>query len=157
MQGALVVGADPSVRELFSRGLHCRLRHPEDEATARHAVIAAVSAHRSGVRIRLQDLHTREGAEALVGTLIELPRDQMPVPAENEYYDYDIIGLTAVDLDERVLGTVVEIIPTGACDVYVIAGEEGELLVPATSHAVLAIELEHHRIVVDPETGVRST
>lgn len=157
MRGDVVVGADPSVRDIFSRGLRCRLRHPDDEAPARHAVIAAVTAHRSGVRLRLQDVDTREGAEALIGTIVELPRDRMPAPAVNEYYDYDILGLTAVDREERLLGAVVEIIATGACDVYVIVGEEGELLVPATSHAVLAVELEHRRIVVDPEAAVRST
>jgi len=156
VRGAVIVGADPSVRDIFTRGLSCRLRRPDDTEPARQVVIAAVSPHRSGMQVRLKDIDTREAAEALVGALVEVARERMPAPVENEYYDYDIIGLTAVDREERTLGTVVEIIVTGASDVYVITGEQGELLVPATSHAILSVELDRRRIVVEPEAAVRS-
>ena len=49
-----------------------------------------------------------------------LPRDALPTPEDGQYYWVDLIGLEVVDETGRSLGTVREMIETGANDVMVI-------------------------------------
>lgn len=61
---------------------------------------------------------------------------------EGEYYISDIIGLTAVTEDGEQLGTVKDVIQTGANDVYEVLRENGKtVLLPAIRSCVLGIDL----------------
>ena len=72
-----------------------------------------------------------------------------PVLAEGEYYQHQIIGLQVVDEAGHPLGTVKEILETGANDVYVVSGEgTAELLLPAIKSVILNINIGEKRIVV---------
>lgn len=65
------------------------------------------------------------------------------VPLEkDEYFMTDLMGIQVVTEDGKKLGTLREIIPTGANDVYVVAGgEKKELLLPAIKDCILKIDL----------------
>ena len=62
---------------------------------------------------------------------------------ENEYFMTDLIGLQVQKEDGTALGTLTEIIPTGANDVYVIDLKDGrELLLPAIKQCILEVNVE---------------
>lgn len=62
---------------------------------------------------------------------------------KDEYFMADLIGLSITDEDEREIGTLKDIIETGANDVYVIELSDGrELLLPAIKECVLAVNIE---------------
>ena len=69
-------------------------------------------------------------------------------------YRHEIIGLTAVDRQGETLGKITEIFETGSNDVYVVTGERGELLLPATEEVVLGVDLEAGVIAVDVLEGL---
>jgi len=72
--------------------------------------------------------------------------NQLP---EGEFYHHEIIGMTAVDEDGKLIGTISEILVTGANDVYIINKENGEeLLLPAIRDAVRSIDRTTRRMVV---------
>jgi 16S rRNA processing protein RimM len=73
----------------------------------------------------------------------------------DEYYEYQIVGMTVVEQDGTLLGKVTEIIDTGANDVYVVVGPDGELLLPAIESAILEIDLDADRMVVHVMEGLR--
>jgi 16S rRNA processing protein RimM len=50
---------------------------------------------------------------------------------------------------------VTEIISTGANDVYVVVGPDGELLLPAIESVILEIDLDADRMVVHMMEGLR--
>ena len=52
------------------------------------------------------------------------------------------------------LGTVVEILTTGANDVYVVQGERGEVLLPARSEVVRSIDLSTATMTVELLPGL---
>jgi 16S rRNA processing protein RimM len=120
-----------------------------------------------GVEQRVKSVREREGvlyvafegvgsrAEALAlrGKAIEAP-PAPEGPGEGAYYQHDILGLTARTPEGNELGRVVEIIRTGANDVYVVAGPSGELLLPAIDDVVLEVDLAGRRIVVAPMQGM---
>ncbi len=66
------------------------------------------------------------------------------VPLEkDEYFVTDLIGLQVVSEDGKELGTLKEIIPTGANDVYVVVDDSGrELLLPAIKECILFVDME---------------
>lgn len=156
VSGAVLVASDPTVHDVFVPGLRCLLRGARGDSAPEMVVVESATRYGAGLRLRLVGIDTRDAAARLAGARLEMTRAEMPEPADDEYYDYQIIGLQAVDPHGRALGEVVEIIPTGASDVYVISNAGKELLVPATSRAILAVEPDRRRIVVDPDAAVRS-
>ena len=105
----------------------------------------AVIAHIKGV-------NTREGAEALNGTKLYLPRAALPEREVGEWYVADLIGLFAVDASGAPLGTVVGVHNFGASDLIEVAPTHGgeTLLVPFTEAAVPEVDIENGRLVLIP-------
>ena len=60
-----------------------------------------------------------------------------------------------VEKDGTLLGKVTEIIKTGANDVFVVVGPDGELLLPAIESVILEIDLDADRMVVHVLEGLR--
>lgn len=68
---------------------------------------------------------------------------------EGEYFIFDLIGSTIItDKDEK-LGELIEILTTGANDVYVIKSFSGkEILLPSIPECILDIQLDKKVIIV---------
>lgn len=75
---------------------------------------------------RAKEIATKEQADALRGLKLFVPRDRLPPPEdEDEFYLTDLIGLSARDADDRVIGTVKSVPNFGAGDMLEIAPAEG--------------------------------
>ena len=76
--------------------------------------------------------------------------------AEDEYFVADLIGLTAKSDEGEELGTLTDVLTTGANDVYVIKGADGEeLLVPAIHDCVQEVNVEEGYVVLHLLPGLR--
>lgn len=74
--------------------------------------------------------------------------DAVPL-SEGEYYIADVIGADIVDEDKNKIGTLEEVMQTGANDVFVVKTVDGgELLIPVISDCVLDMNLEEGLITV---------
>ncbi len=74
---------------------------------------------------------------------------------EDEYFMTDLIGLRVEKEDGTELGTLTEIIPTGANDVYVVTGQEKkEWLFPAIKECIMKIDIPTGRMVVRMMKGM---
>ncbi len=83
------------------------------------------------------------------GYLIYVTREEAADLKEGEYFEVDLIGLNVVTDQGESLGTLKEIIRTGANDVYGVEMEDGkEVLLPAIHSCVLDINLEEERMTV---------
>ncbi len=100
------------------------------------------------VFLKLGGVTTPEEAAKLRLKMVQVPTaEAMPLP-KGAYYHYQVIGLSVVSVDGQALGRVVEILSTGGNDVYIVRGEQGELLVPAIADVVQQVDLAAGRIVV---------
>lgn len=96
--------------------------------------------HQKILLIKLKGCDDREQADQLRGQVIAIARkDAAPLRA-GQYYHHQIIGLTVISEAGQPLGTITEIIETGANDVYVVKNGDEELLLPAISSVILKIE-----------------
>ena len=102
----------------------------------------------------------RNTAESLRGLELFVSRDVLPEPAENEFYHTDLIGLTAIDEADRVIGTVKAIHNYGAGDVIEIARSDNDtVMLPFAKDFVPVVDLKAGRVVIaepaEVETGER--
>lgn len=67
----------------------------------------------------------------------------------------DLDGCAVVTEIGETLGTLKDVYPTGANDVFVVRSEQREYLIPALKDVVLAIDLEARRILVRLPPGLR--
>ncbi|WP_323702591.1 ribosome maturation factor RimM [Mammaliicoccus sp. Dog046] len=71
---------------------------------------------------------------------------------ENEFYYSDIIGCT-VFIKEDALGRVINIIETGANDVWVVKGDK-EYLIPYIEDVVKQVDVDNKTIMIEPMEGL---
>ena len=99
----------------------------------------------------LEGVDTREAAEALVGAKVFVFREDLEPPAEGEFFQGDLVGLTAVDEAGNELGRVEEIWSTGEVPNIVIRSpKRPELVVPFADEFVPSVDLATQRIVIRP-------
>jgi 16S rRNA processing protein RimM len=81
------------------------------------------------------------------GAALEIPRSDLPPPAEGSYYVFQLVGLEVVEEGGRPLGRVHEVAPGIANDVLEL--DSGESL-PLVEDCVLEVDLSAGRILVAP-------
>ena len=103
-----------------------------------------------GIVATLPGVDDRDGADALRGTEIWVPRDALPPPAPGEFYWVDLEGLRVRNLDGVDFGTVAFVFSTGANDVLVVRDDARERMVPLVRpDYVREIDLDAGTILVD--------
>lgn len=116
--------------------------------------LAGARRHAGRVALRFAAIADRDAAEPLRGQPLYIPRaEAMPLP-EGHYYHDQIIGLRVVTTAGEALGTVQQILPTGANDVYVVRDEQREVLVPAIRDVVRRIDVEAGLMEVEAIEGL---
>ena len=119
--------------------------------------IRGVRPHKKNLLIRLEGVADRDQAYALNKQMVFVRAAELPPLPEGEYFHHQIVGLTVITKEGDPLGSVVEIITTGANDVYVVRpqpdpgpgrGKAKDILIPATEEVILDIDLEARRMVV---------
>jgi 16S rRNA processing protein RimM len=147
LTGAVVVQIDPSMNDVFVRGLEVEL--VPASGSPRKTRVRSAAPVRGGIRATFDGVSDRNASEALVGALVVVDRDALGFD-EGEFLESDLLELDVVDADGAALGRIVEVIATGANDVYVARASDGaEVLIPAVGHAVLDIDLDARRMTVD--------
>jgi len=104
--------------------------------------------------VSLEGVTDRDGAEALKGCLVQIDAaERHPLP-EGSFWIDDILGLAVVDDEGSLLGRIVEILPTGSNDVYLVEGEGGRRPLPAIADVVLSVDIEGRTMVVRVPEGL---
>lgn len=110
--------------------------------------------HKGALLVRFERVGTRASADALRGLLLEVPEAELGCLAEDQYYRFQLIGLKVRDTEGNDLGTLEEVLDTGANDVYVIRDAQSELLVPAIEGVVIEVNLESGTMLIAPMAGM---
>lgn len=99
--------------------------------------------------IAFKDLQDINLIEKYKGCDIMVLREDAVELDEGEYYIADVIDMEVVTEDGERLGTLSDVLQTGANDVFVVAMDNGkELLLPVIDECVLDIDFEEEKILV---------
>lgn len=108
------------------------------------------------VIVRFRGINDRNAAEALNGLELFIERDNLPDEEleDDEFYYADLEGLEAVDRDGKSYGTVSAVYDFGAGDLLELKGPgRRPALIPFSEAAVLEIDLEGGKILIDPQAA----
>ena len=74
---------------------------------------------------------------------------------EGEYYIADIIGSKVITDEDKILGTLTDVLQTGANDVYVVKTKDGkEVLLPSIEECILDRDIENKIVKVHIMKGL---
>lgn len=110
--------------------------------------ITSARLHSNRLIVKFAGYNHRDQADELRGQLIQIPPEESIPLEEGEFFLFELHGMTVKTEDGEILGEVTEVIQTGANEVFVVNGENGEILIPDTEEVVLNIGRETREITV---------
>jgi 16S rRNA processing protein RimM len=127
-----------------------------DPADRGPLTIAGSRWHSGRLLITFAGVSGRSAAESLAGTALVVDTDDLPELSDpEEYYDHQLVGLSAVDTAGTALGTVADVIHGPGSDLLAITRTDGgEALVPFVRAIVPTVDITAGQVVIDPPTGL---
>jgi 16S rRNA processing protein RimM len=104
--------------------------------------------HGRALIAKLSGCDDREAAARAKGLEIAVPRSELSLNAEGEYYWSELIGLEVANREGVALGRVAGLLETGVNQVLVIQGER-ERLIPFVAAVVVSVDVAGRLLVVD--------
>lgn len=102
----------------------------------------------------LEGLETFEQVQELRGKEVFVQTEQLSNPSEDEYYFFELIGLSVFSTDNKLLGKVSKITDS-AQNILVVEMLSGkQSLIPFTEPIVKEVDVINKRIVIDPPAGL---
>lgn len=102
------------------------------------------------VYLSLSGVQDREQAEKLRNVYLCVDRAHARPLPEGEYFISDLVGCEVLDTEGTVHGTLLEVLQTGANDVYVVRGAK-TLMIPALKKLLVSVDIQHGRIMLDAD------
>lgn len=115
--------------------------------------IIALKKNKGVYLLKIDEIGTRTEAERLRGKTLTLDEADMPKLDEG-YYIYELIGLRALDQEDREIGILSDVLLGAVNDVYVITTEKGEILIPNVPNFVRERNIEKGFIRVNLIEGM---
>lgn len=105
--------------------------------------IVQVKFFKNMVILKFKGFDKIEDVMSFKGKDLYVTRDKAVKLEENENFIADLIGMTVYEEDGTRLGTLTDVLQTGANDVYAVEMEDGrEVLIPAIRQCILDVNVE---------------
>ena len=104
--------------------------------------------------IELANIDDAKAAKPMINAYLEVEEEILPPLGKDEYYHFQLIGLTVQTSSGAELGYIKDILPTGANDVYVVSDDARDILLPATAEVIKNVDLTERTVTVDPLSGL---
>lgn len=118
--------------------------------------ITQVKFFKNLVILKFKDYDNINDVEGWRGRPLYVTRAQAVPCEKDEYYIADLIGLTVVSEEGEELGTLSDVLTTGANDVYVVSSPgRKDLLLPAILDCIRRVDLETGQMTVHVLPGLR--
>ena len=101
------------------------------------------------ILIKITDVHIREDVARLTNCQIGIPSTKLPTLNQGDYYWHELMNMTVCNTDGKLLGNVIDILPTGANDVLVVSGEKRYLIPYVRNIHIIAVDPVKRNIMVD--------
>lgn len=135
--------------KLFGDSIDSLARQPSLTVGGKPLKLKDVRAGNKTAVARFEGVSSREAAEALRGSLVEIDRDALPPLEPGEYYHADLIGMPCVDGEGAAIGRVAAIEDFGAGELLDIEKADGKRsLIPFRAGIA---DLVDGRIILDPD------
>lgn len=110
--------------------------------------------HNKQFLIKLRGVNHIDGARQHIGATLLVDDAALAALEPGQYYQYQVIGFQVVDIDGRVIGTLVSTLSTAGGEIYVVQGPTKEHLVPAVKEIVEKVDFAEKKMVINPPVGL---
>lgn len=118
--------------------------------------IAGVKFFKNMVILKFKGIDNINDVEKYRRMSLYVTREDAVELEEDEYFIADLIDMEVVTEEDERLGTLVDVMQTGANDVYVVKTESGEeLLIPAIHDCIRSVDVKAGRMSVHLLPGLR--
>ncbi len=118
-------------------------------------IVSAIRPHHARYLLSVEGCEDRNTAEKWRGEMVRIRFEQAKPLQEGVYYHWQILDLPVFTTEGDQLGKIVEILETGANDIYVVRDEQDhEILLPAIKNVILKVDLENSKMVVELPPGL---
>jgi len=104
--------------------------------------------------IKVNGIDNTEDANKLQGQQIEIDNSRLKPLANGQYYHFQLIGLEVFTDNGESVGRLKQVLATPCNDVYIVEGEEGEVLIPAVEDVIKLVDIKNGRIVIEAIDGL---
>lgn len=112
-------------------------------------IIQDVKYSKNMVLLKLEGIDDIDEAQKYRNYYIKINRENAVELKENSYFIVDIIGSEVFTDEDRYLGKVVDVFPTGSNDVYTVKADDGkEILLPAIEEVIKNVDTKNKKIIV---------
>ena len=111
--------------------------------------IEEVKYHKNLVLLKLKGIDDINETLKYKNCYIKIDRkDAVDLP-ENSYFIVDLIDIEVYTEEDKYLGKIIDIFPTGSNDVYVVKDELGkQILLPAIREVIKKVDIENKKMIV---------
>ncbi|MEG0569874.1 MAG: ribosome maturation factor RimM [Erysipelotrichales bacterium] len=131
--------------ERFGVGSQLILRQGKKESVV---TIRSRRVHKNVNLIAFVGYDTLNDVEQFKGSELKIDESQLLDLEEDEFYNFELIGMEVYDFENNLLGTIKKVLDMNANDVFVINGKEKEIMVPFVSSIVNEVSIEDNKITL---------
>jgi 16S rRNA processing protein RimM len=100
--------------------------------------LSSARPHQMGLLVKFKGIDSLEQAGQFRNQWVYIRASEAPKLPEGKLYQHELLGFQVVDENDQPLGKLVEILETGANNVYIVRDESGhEILLPAIPPVIL--------------------
>lgn len=115
----------------------------------RTLLIQTAKFHQRYILLKFKGYNDRNAVECLRNQLLYVKREEVMPLSKDQYYVFELIGMSVHTVDGQYLGVLEDIIQTGSNDVYVVERESQKpLLVPALKRIVNRVSVVEKRMEI---------
>jgi 16S rRNA processing protein RimM len=134
---------------------HVYIGTDPDDPRIKRFDVRAVRFHQDYALLTLKEIPDRTAAEHYRGLFVMIDLSQAVPLEDDEIYVYELIGMQVVTEDGETLGPIIEVLATGANDVYIVDSPRyGEILLPVTDDTLLRTDTDNRRVIMRLPSGL---
>ncbi len=130
----------PNLRSAFVEG---------PDGGVREVRVTGCWPHKGRFVLKLAGVDSIDDAERYRGLELRIAEEDLAPLPEGSYYHHQLRDLRVEDPKGTALGTVADLLETGAGTILVVRGPEGELLIPLAEAFVKRVEVAAGRLVAE--------
>lgn len=151
LRGEVLVSIETDFPERLQKGARLLLGEEHTVVT-----IDAARGHNDGLLVTFEEFPDKSSVEFIRNVPLFVRTDDRPPLPEGEYYQHQLLGMQVEEETGELLGTLEQVLDTGANNVYVVRTADGkELLLPAIKGVVRQILPTEKKMIVHLLPGLR--
>ncbi|RAS79860.1 ribosome maturation factor RimM [Priestia endophytica] len=118
-------------------------------------VVESHRQHKNFDLLTFEEYHNINQVEPFKNCLLKVPSSDLVELEEGEYYFHEIVGCEVYTEEGNLVGTIKEILATGANDVWVVkASGRKDILIPYIEEVVADINVEEKKVIINEMEGL---